>query len=862
MAFRDFPIRRKLMAALLLTSGAVLLSSCTAFVTYEVVTLRKGMLEAYATRARIIAANSTASLAFQNVDDATEVLGALKTDSRVMAACLYDNQGKVFAKYPSDAPPGLFPAATGDSGYRGGYLETFCPVAQEGRNLGTVYVRSDLSQLADRYRAYAWLAALIILASALLAFLLSRSLQGQISGPILNLAETAKAVSSQRDFSVRAQKFSRDELGFLTDAFNKMLSEIQVQNQAIQASEANYREIFEKANDAIFVREIGAGRVLSVNQKAMDMTGYSREELTSPHPPGLSSGKAGFTEGDEARWLKKATEEGPQVFEWQARRKDGSLHWMEVSLSRAVIGGQERLLAFFRDIGDRKKIEEINRLGQAQAIETIKDCAILMLDPEGQILTWNQGAESIKGYKASEIVGKSFTTFYTPEDREKGRPQELLKTAVRNGLAEDEGWRVKKDGSKFLADVVITALKDEKGTLRGFIKVARDVTEIRKAQREVWEKTQLLDSVLRNIGDGVCVANEKGEFLMFNEAAERLLGLGPLAGGPSQWTEQYGVYQPDWKTPLPAPENPLAKAIQGESTNDVEVVLRNARNPEGILVSVDGRPLKDQKGVNHGGVVVFHDITEQKRQQELRMYTKALEVSNRELQDFVFVASHDLQEPLRKVQSFGEFLAEECGPALGDNGRDYLERMRSAAGRMQTLINDLLTLTRVTTKAKPFEPLELSRVLKDVLSDLEVRIAEKKAKVEVGNLPKIEADATQMRQLFQNLIGNALKFQKPGVPSEVKVEAEVTAGPGGKQCRIRVKDNGIGFDNKYAEQIFKVFERLHGRDEYEGTGIGLAVCRKVVERHGGTITAEGTPGQGSVFTVTLPLAQNAKGGKA
>lgn len=187
-----------------------------------------------------------------------------------------------------------------------------------------------------------------------------------------------------------------------------------------------------------------------------------------------------------------------------------------------------------------------------------------------------------------------------------------------------------------------------------------------------------------------------------------------------------------------------------------------------------------------------------------------------------------------------------------------MNRMRGAANRMQTLINDLLALTRVTTKAQPFVSVNLSDVLQGVLSDLETRIQEKKARIEVGPLPVLEADATQMRQLFQNLIANALKFQRPGIPPEIRISASPAqkggVSPGGR-CRITVEDNGIGFDNKYGEQIFKVFERLHGRDEYEGTGIGLAVCRKVVERHGGTVKAEGSPGRGSVFTVELPLRQ-------
>lgn len=222
------------MTVNLLTSGTVLLLTCAAFIAYEVFTLHKGMVQGYTTRAQIIAANSTAALAFQNEADAADVLGALKTDRAIMAACIYDGAGKVFAKFPTNAMSGLFPAWPGQSGYRNGRLEIFCPVVQDGRRLGTVYIQSDLSALTDRYRVYAWLAAAIIAGSILVAYLLSRALQKQISLPILALAETANAVSKQRDFSVRAVKFGNDELGLLTDAFNQMLAELQKLNTTLE----------------------------------------------------------------------------------------------------------------------------------------------------------------------------------------------------------------------------------------------------------------------------------------------------------------------------------------------------------------------------------------------------------------------------------------------------------------------------------------------------------------------------------------------------------------------------------------------------------------------------------------------------
>ncbi|HEY7116195.1 MAG TPA: CHASE3 domain-containing protein, partial [Tepidisphaeraceae bacterium] len=263
------------------------------------------------------------------------------------------------------------------------------------------------------------------------------------------------------------------------------------------------------------------------------------------------------------------------------------------------------------------------------------------------------------------------------------------------------------------------------------------------------------------------------------------------------------------------------------------------------------------------------DVEQRRRTNEtLTALTTRLEQSNRELQDFASVASHDLQEPLRKIQAFGDRLRTRFAAPLGPDGQDYVDRMHAAASRMQTLINDLLAFSRITTGAQPFEKVDLGDVAAGVLSDLEARIEHSGGRVEVGPLPTIQADPLQMRQLLQNLIANALKFQRPNVPPIVQVTAETTAAaatttPGeddarrrqGPACQIRIADNGIGFDEKYLDRIFNVFQRLHGRNEYEGTGIGLAVCRKITERHGGTITATSRPGEGSTFVVTLPVNQ-------
>jgi two-component system sensor kinase FixL len=260
------------------------------------------------------------------------------------------------------------------------------------------------------------------------------------------------------------------------------------------------------------------------------------------------------------------------------------------------------------------------------------------------------------------------------------------------------------------------------------------------------------------------------------------------------------------------------------------------------------------------------DISQRKKaEREQAHYAAELERSNRELEQFAYVASHDLQEPLRKIRTFGDRLEMKCKPQLDEVGQDCIERMQSAAARMQHLIEGLLALSRVTTKLREFAPVDLAKVAQEVVSDLEVRIEKVGGRVELGGLPTIQADAVQMRQLLQNLIGNALKFHREDEPPLVKVSGRFVQGrdqrgsgpqsAAEEQCRIVVEDNGIGFDEKHQERIFGVFQRLHPRDVYEGTGIGLAICRRIAELHGGSITARSAPDRGATFEVLLPVLQ-------
>lgn len=380
------------------------------------------------------------------------------------------------------------------------------------------------------------------------------------------------------------------------------------------------------------------------------------------------------------------------------------------------------------------------------------------------------------------------------------------------------------------------------------------------------QKNELkFNNLIQDSSDITAIFRVDGVSLFLSPSIRNVLGYNPKV---SIGTQSFDFIHPD---DLEKVKNSYQKAF--EDANYVfthEFRYKHLNGTWRVLEGV-GRQYRDENGKVIGILHNSRDITERKAaERQLRNYTYKLEQSNRELQEFAYVASHDLQEPLRKVQAFGDRLEKKCAADLSEEGRDYVNRMKNAAVRMQNLINDLLTFSRVSTKTQPFQPINLNKIAEEVVSDLEVRIEQTGGCVEIGELPTLDADAVQMRQLFQNLIGNALKFHRTDEKPLVKVFAETVSSNGasfqlnGEEiqvggnenfCRIVVEDNGIGFDEKYLDRIFTVFQRLHGRAEYEGSGIGLAVCRKIVERHGGQITAISKEGAGATFFIDLPVVQ-------
>ncbi|MGE5343586.1 MAG: sensor histidine kinase [Candidatus Omnitrophota bacterium] len=377
--------------------------------------------------------------------------------------------------------------------------------------------------------------------------------------------------------------------------------------------------------------------------------------------------------------------------------------------------------------------------------------------------------------------------------------------------------------------------------------IALEINERRLIDQRLAEALELNQKIIEASNVGISVFKASGPSIFVNESIARILG-----------TSVEEVLKKNFRQIVPWQKTGMLKLAEEALTERVgkrgEFFLKTEFNTE---VGLDCYFTPLTIGGESHLLLLASDITERKyAERELNLYATQLERSNRELQDFAFIASHDLQEPLRKIQSFGELLKTKFSQFLPGDGSDYIDRMSNAATRMRSLIDDLLAYSRVTTKNHPFVNVNLNLILADVISDLEVRLKDCGGKVESGKLSVVYADPTQMHQLLQNLISNALKFKKPDVPPVVAIYARFVEGRDSEKCtQLCVQDNGIGFDEKYLDRIFMPFQRLHARTTYEGSGMGLAICRKIAERHHGTITAKSTPGQGATFIVTLPLEQ-------
>ncbi|MCE9531071.1 MAG: PAS domain S-box protein [Planctomycetes bacterium] len=542
-----------------------------------------------------------------------------------------------------------------------------------------------------------------------------------------------------------------------------------------------------------------------------------------------------------------------------------------------------------RDITTRLNNERALRESQARFRSLAESMPqfVWVTSPDGLAEYFNQRWFDYTGLNFDECIGHEWVRALHEEDRE--RTQKYWADSLSSGEPYEVEYRLRgKDGNYrwFLARAL--PQWDATGKTVNWFGTCTDIHDGKELEDRLRRSVARFRLLAESIRQMVWTSDPQGRVEYYNQ----------------RWIDHTGVtvdQAQSWSEVVHPEERDRAVAAWLESLErgiPYEAELRIHGHADGqyrwyLVIAV---PMRDESGHVVQWVASLTDIDERKRQEvalerlvrertqalletnktladevEVRKKSEAkereaaeeLRRSNQELEQFAYVASHDLQEPLRKIQAFGDRLVQRYREDLGDQGKDYLDRITSSATRMRKLIDDLLTFSRVATGAQPFVSIDLGTIIQDVLIDLEIRIRQSGAVIDVGPLPEIEGDPMQIQQLFLNLLSNALKFQKPGVPPIISIQAAPITMPGEnadqlprKMYRIRVADNGIGFDDRYRDRIFQIFQRLHGRNDYEGTGIGLAICRKIVERHSGQISASGLVGEGATFEIILPVRQS------
>ena len=609
-------------------------------------------------------------------------------------------------------------------------------------------------------------------------------------------------------------------------------------------------------------------RLVYANPRYLKLCGYTLEETK----PGtrledmarISLERSGVsTENIEetiARGIQRLNSAGGYSFRYNAPSGQSIYVHRRITDEQQIVETVRKIADEEADAGVGERLAmmaEAARVRMSHALEAMAD-GFALFDADDRLQIYNRQYVDLNPHIADVIApGKKF--------------EDMLRVGMSRSGYQTGGtdiehyikWRVKLHQNPGEAhDLLMSDGRwvriHEKRTADGsIVGIRSDITELKKRESELLDTSNELrrsnmhfNTALNNMVQGLCMFDATQTLIVANNRYLELYGFSADVVKPGitlpeimEYSVSIGNYTRE--------DAERAKAERPETARNRSQTVLKQYLRDGRIIAVQHQPMPDG-----GSIATYEDVTELERNAEnLQQYTRKLEASNRELQDFAYVASHDLQEPLRKIETFGDRLKNKYADELPDNAAVYIERMQNATGRMRLLINDLLNYSRITTKAKPFAELDLNEVVAGVLSDLQIRIEEAGATVNFKDLHTIEADDTQMRQLLQNLIGNALKFQREGVVPVVTVSSRFVEGDFMSgvpdMIELSIADNGIGFDNRYKDQIFTIFQRLHGRNDYEGTGIGLATCRKIVERHGGEIDANGVEGEGATFIATL-----------
>lgn len=602
------------------------------------------------------------------------------------------------------------------------------------------------------------------------------------------------------------------------------------------------------------------GYISYANPAVTAISGFPAQELLNKH---LSVFYTKEEDDIKAEYeLKQALKKGKFSSEGWRSKKDGSQFWGEMLLS-PLYDEEKKLVGFtciIRDVAEKK--ERNLQLRQSEErfrlmVEGVRDYAIFMLDTTGHILSWNEGAKRIKGWSADEIIGKHFSTFYTAEDLEDGKPERELRIAVSTGKYEEEGWRVRRDGSVFWANVVITALFNEQNKHIGFSKVTRDLTQKKKSEENLLQSEERYRSLVEQVTDyGIFMLDEKGRIISWNEGAQKIKG----------WTaneiigKYFSIFYPeeDILNGKPAYELEVARA-EGKYE---EEGWRMRKDGSLFWASVVITSVYNNEGVHIGFSKVTRDLTERKDAEralresyeryrvlteELKVINRELSYANEELEQFTSIVSHDLQEPIRTIKSFLQLINLKLNDEQNEDLRTYINKAINAADRMKELIRNLLHYSQLSKGEMVEEKVEVKDLINEAIQNVKTSVENSNAEITIEtDVDSIEGDRVQLVQLIQNLLSNALKFTNSEEP-RIRIKSFRENG----RVKFAVSDNGIGIAEADLNKIFEIFRRLHTKKEYPGTGIGLAICKKIVDRHGGRIWPESQPGKGTTFYFTL-----------
>jgi PAS domain S-box-containing protein len=612
-------------------------------------------------------------------------------------------------------------------------------------------------------------------------------------------------------------------------------------------------------SEAIFMLDKD-GYISFCNPATKIITGYSESDLLNKplsiiYPSSDDTVKAEYEQG-------LALKKGRFSVEGWKRRKDGSQFWAEMTLS-SICDEQNNLVGYacvLDDISEKKALEVELRQSEESyrlMVENVRDYAIFMLDTTGHIVTWNEGAKRIKGYSASEIIGKHFSSFYTAPDLETKKPERELKIAIATGKYEEEGWRVRKDGSVFWASVVITALFNQQNKHIGFSKVTRDLTDRKKNEEVLRQSEERYRSLVEQVTDyEICMLDEKGKIISWNEGAKKLKGYTSeeIIG------KYFSIFYPE------------EDILNGKPAHELAVARREGKyEEEGWRLRKDGSrfwanviitAVYSADNLLLGYSKVTRDLTERKEAEralrdsyeryrkladELKITNEELSDANKELEQFTSIVSHDLQEPIRTIKSFLQLMEIKINEGQFSDLNTYIAKSIKASTRMRELILNLLHYSQLGKVEVVKEKINVKEVMNEVVQNLKSSIERSNAKIDIEtDVQTVEGDRVQLIQLIQNLLGNALKFTNADKP-EIKVKNFRENG----HVKFAISDNGIGIAENDLNKVFEIFRRLNTKREYPGTGIGLAICKKIVDRHGGKIWPESRPGKGTTFYFTL-----------